>query len=707
MNSLNNDQTETVQFAIGEMDCPDCGSKIENRLRQVHGVESADLNFMTTLLTVRFKKTECEVREIEREVKGLGYSIKRSDSSIPLPANPLSNGTLQVTIISLGLALIGLSFSLLPDPFWSVTFLVGAVIVGGYSIGKKGLLAIFQGSMDMNVLMTIAVLGAIVLKDYLEAASVVILFSLAQWLESFSVDQTRKAIRMLIEVSPTQARIRTGDLDKLVNVEGVKSGERVIVHPEEKIPFDGVITKGHTSVNQASITGESEPVDKQEGESVYAGTFNLQGTIEIVVTHPWRESRMAKIMHMVEEASSRKASSQRFFEKFSSYYTPVVVTMAFIMATIPPILLSESWTVWFYRALVLIVIACPCALIISTPVTVVSALSAAARQGILIKGGIFLEELGRIKCFVFDKTGTLTTGVAEVKEVIPILGSRRELIQIAASLERDSKHPIGEAIVRYAVQEKISQLPVSDFQTIFGMGVCGTVSGASWSIGNHRFFEDKKLCSDQIESLLIPLEAKGNTTVMIGNDQGVIGIIALSDTLRPEAWKGIQELRKEGVERISMMTGDNKTNAAIIASQIHLDEFEAEVLPDEKAEKIGHLRKKFLRVAMVGDGINDAPALAAATVGIAIGEKGTEVAMETADVVLMSNNLLKLAFSVKLGRETLRLIRENLILSIGIKALFLILAVAGFSTLWMAVAADMGVSILVIANGMRIGLLHE
>lgn len=698
--------TETVQFTIGDMDCPDCGLKIENQIRHVIGVEAADLNFMTTLLTVRFQTSQCEIRKIEEEVKNLGYSIKKSDLFLNLPPIPVLNRPLLLTIGALVLTLTGLILSFLVPSHWSIPIYLAAIGVGGYAIARKGFLGLRQGILDMNVLMTIAVLGAVALKDYLESASVVILFSFAQWLETYSVNQSRHAIRQLIDATPTQARVQMGETQRLVNVDQVKAGETVIVRPGEKIPFDGLIIKGRSSINQATMTGESLPVDKKENDTVYAGTLNLQGTIEMTVSHPWKESRMARIIHMVEEAASRKASSQRYFETFSSYYTPIIITLAFFIAVIPPFFLNGSWSIWFYRALVLVVIACPCALIISTPVTVISALSTAARHGILIKGGIFLEELGRIKSFVFDKTGTLTTGVAEVREIIPLSGSARDLLQIAASLEKESKHPVGEAIVRYAEQEKISLLPVSEFQLMSGMGVTGTVSGLSWTIGNHRFFEEKKLCSDKLESFLIPLESKGNTTILIGSEQGVIGIIALADTLRQDAAEGITKLRKEGVEMISMMTGDNKTNASIIASKIRLDEFQAEVLPDEKADRVGELRKKFHRVAMVGDGINDAPALAAATVGIAIGEKGADVAMETADVVLMSSNLLKLAFAVKLGKETLRLIQQNLILSIGIKALFLALAILGISTLWMAVAADMGVSLLVIANGMRVTLLR-
>ncbi|MFI5303877.1 MAG: heavy metal translocating P-type ATPase [Nitrospiria bacterium] len=699
-------ESRTVHFSIGEMDCPDCGFKIEKRIRQVNGVEAADVNFLTTLLTVKYHPSNIEIRTIEQEVEKLGYSIKKSDSFSGLPTFHFLNKPLFLTVGSLILTMIGFFYSFIPSSNVAIPIYLAAIGLGGYPIARKGMLSIRQWIVDMNVLMTLAILGAMILGDYLESASVVVLFSFAQWLETYSVDQSRKAIRKLIDVTPTQATVRREDLDHIVRVDQVNPGETVVVRPGEKIPFDGKILKGKSSVNQASMTGESSPVDRNVNDEVFAGTLNLQGTLEIEVSHSWKESRMARILHMVEEAASRKASAQRFFEMFSVYYTPVIIMLAFLIAFIPPIFMSESWAVWFYRGLVLVVIACPCALIISTPVTVISGLSTAARHGVLIKGGLFLEELGRIKSFVFDKTGTLTTGMSEVTEVLPLSGSSRQVVQVAASLEKDSKHPIGEAIVRYANQEKIPCIQVSEFQSFPGFGVTGIVSGQTWIIGNHKFIEEKKLCSERIETFLRPLELKGNTSVLIGNEKEVVGIISLSDSLRPEAEEGLKGLRLEGIENISMITGDNQPNAAMIASKLNLDSYHAEILPDEKANMIGQLRKRFNKVAMVGDGINDAPALAAATVGIAMGERGTDVSLETADVVLMADNLLKLSFAVRLGKGTLRLIQQNLFLSVGIKALFLVLAISGLSTLWMAVAADTGVSLLVIANGMRVTLIR-
>ncbi|MBI1819576.1 MAG: cadmium-translocating P-type ATPase [Nitrospirae bacterium] len=699
-------ETRTLRVSVGDMDCPDCGLKIEKRLRQLSGVETAEVNFMTTLLTVNYQPSEIKPRSIEQEVENLGFSVIG-------PNRTIQNQTVQFlkkrhhSIATCGLLVcLGFLSSLLFFPPLSNVFYFSAILLGGYSFAAKAFYSARHWILDMNVLMSLAVLGAVLLGDHLEAASIVFLFSFAQWLETYSVDRSRKTIRQMIDFTPAEASVRRGGLDQRVEAGQVRVGERVMVRPGEKIPFDGKIVKGFSSVNQASMTGESLPVDKKENDQVYAGTLNLQGSLEIEVTHLWKESRMARIIHMVEEASGRKAQSQRFVDVFAKYYTPAVIGFAFLAAVIPALFLQGDLNAWFYRALVLVVIACPCALVISTPVTIISGLSTAAREGILIKGGLFLEELGRIKTFVFDKTGTLTAGNAEVKGVYPLAGTPFSIIQTAASIEKYAKHPVAEAIVAYATREKTGLTAVHDFQALPGLGGTGQIEGQSWFVGNHRYFEERGLCSKQIEETLFPLESQGYTSVLVGNEREVLGIIALSDTLRPETGEALKRLREEGIGTISMVTGDNRMNASAIASQISLDEFHAEILPDEKANMIGRLRKKFDKVAMVGDGINDAPALAAATVGIAMGEKGTEVSMETADMVLMSDNLMKIPFAVRLGKETLKIIKQNVALSIGIKMVFLALAVAGWSTLWMAVAADMGASLLVIGIGMRITFLR-
>ncbi len=711
-------ETRTLRISVGDMDCPDCGFKIEKRLRQLSGVKAAEVNFMTTFLTVHYQPSEIKPRSIEKEVENLGFSVKGPERIFQTqPVEFLSDlwtggskdrkKTYLSTALCALLVLLGFLSSLLSiPPLVGKMFYFSAILLGGYSFAAKSFYSFRHGILDMNVLMSLAVLGAVLLGDNLEAASIVVLFSFAQWLETYSIDRSRKTIRQMVDFAPEKASVRRGGLDQRVAVGQVRAGERVMVRPGEKIPFDGKIVKGFSSVNQASMTGESLPVDKKENDQVYAGTLNLQGSLEIEVTHLWKESRMARIIHMVEEASGRKAPSQRFVDVFAKYYTPAVIGIAFLAAVIPALWLQGDLNAWFYRALVLVVIACPCALVISTPVTIISGLSTAAREGILIKGGLFLEELGRIKTFVFDKTGTLTAGKAEVKGVYPLAGTPFSVIQTAASIEKDASHPVAEAIVAYANREKIGLTAVHDFQALPGLGGTGQIEGQPWFVGNHRYFEERGLCSKRIEETLFPLESQGYTSILVGNEREVLGIIALSDTLRSETGEALKRLREEGIETISMLTGDNRVNASAIASQIRLDEFHAEILPDEKANMIGQLRKKFNKVAMVGDGINDAPALAAATVGIAMGEKGTEVSMETADVVLMSDNLLKIPFAVRLGKETLKIIKQNIALSIGIKMVFLALAISGWSTLWMAVAADMGASLLVIANGMRITLLR-
>ncbi|MFQ6092063.1 MAG: heavy metal translocating P-type ATPase, partial [bacterium] len=460
---------------------------------------------------------------------------------------------------------------------------------------------------------------------------------------------------------------------------------------------------GDSSVNQAPITGESMPVRKQRGDEIFAGSINEKGSLEIEVTRRSQDTTLARIVHMVEEAQAEKAPSQHFVERFASYYTPLVVTTAVLMAALPPLLLGGAFTTWFYRALVLLVIACPCALVISTPVTIVSGLTAAARQGILIKGGVYLENAGALRVIAFDKTGTLTRGIPSVIGIVSVNGqSAADILRIAASVESRSEHPLAEAILRKAGEEGVTIEETGDFQSITGKGAKAEINGEIYYIGNHRLFEEKGLCTPEIDARLDGFEREGKTAVLLGTEREPIGVIAIADELRQNASEAIQHLRQNGIKKVVMLTGDNRGTAQAIAERLHIDQFYAELLPEDKVRIMKQLLKERSRVAMVGDGVNDAPALAIATIGIAMGTAGTDTALETADIALMADDLSKLPLAMKLSRKALHIIKQNIVFALLIKAVFLAMTPIGWATLWMAVFADMGASLMVIFNGLRV-----
>lgn len=556
----------------------------------------------------------------------------------------------------------------------------------------------------MNALMTIAVTGAIAIGEWAEAATVVFLFSLALLLETLSTGRARKAIRSLIDLTPPTARIIRAGIEETIPVQDVQIGEHIVIKPGDRIPLDGDVITGSSSVNQAPITGESKPVEKKKGDRVFAGTINLQGMLEVRVTATSENTTLAHIIHLVEEAQSKRAPAQQFVDKFARIYTPAVLILSVGVATLPTLVLGLPFTEWFYRALVLLVIACPCALVISTPITLVSALTNAARNGILIKGGVFLETLASVRTFVFDKTGTLTDGSVRITDILPVNAlSKREILTIAASLERYSEHHIAGAIVRSAIEEDIpiDNVRIDSFQAITGKGVSAIVNGKRYVIGNHSYCKEEGKCTPAIHPDLDRLESEGKTVLILWDDTEPVSVIGVADELRSNTREAIQLLHDRGVNAIVMLTGDNEKTAREIAQRLGIDEVRARLLPEDKLTAIQELKTK-QKVAMVGDGINDAPALAAADVGIAMGTAGSDTAIETADIALMGDDLTKLAYLKELSRKTVRIIKQNIVLSIGIKLVFLALAIPGYATLWMAIAADEGAALIVIANGLRL-----
>jgi Cd2+/Zn2+-exporting ATPase len=524
-------------------------------------------------------------------------------------------------------------------------------------------------------------------------------------IEGYSFDKARNAIRRLMEITPDVAVVKTQNGDWQVKpIQDIQLNDIILIKPGERIPLDGVIIKGKSSVNQAPITGESIPVEKKEDDTVFAGSINERGSFEFKVTVHKNETLVAKIIRAVQQAQIDRAPTQRFVDTFAKYYTPTMVLIAILMATIPTLVIGEPFYPWFYKSLVLLVIACPCALVISTPVTIVSGLTAAAKAGVLIKGGTYLENGHKLNAIAFDKTGTLTQGRPLVTDIITTSElTENEVLKLAASLELSSEHPVAEAVLQKWNQLNPNEalLTVNEYETIPGCGVVGKIQNHIYFLGNHRFTEEKKVCNERIEGILHNLEQQGKTVIVLGNQDKVLAVLAVMDTLRESSVEAIQSLHRLNI-KTAMITGDNPTTAQTIAQYIGIDDVRANLLPQDKLTAIDDLLKKYDVIGMVGDGINDAPALAKASIGFAMGHGGTDIALETADVVLMEDNLNKLPFFIQLSRRTKYKLMENISISIGIKVVFFILTFLGLSTLWMAVFADMGASLIVVLNGLRL-----
>ncbi|MBX7257346.1 MAG: cadmium-translocating P-type ATPase [Candidatus Hydrogenedentes bacterium] len=588
-----------------------------------------------------------------------------------------------------------------------ILYVVG-IVSGGWFIFPKAWYAARRLRPDMNLLMTVAVIGAVTIGEWFEAAVVTVLFGIALLLESWSVGRARRAISALMDLSPPTAMCvtQTGNTEQKPVAE-VDIGSHVMVRPGERVPLDGVVTKGSTTVNQAPITGESKPVPKEVGDEVFAGSINEEGAFEFRTTKAPADTTIARIIRMVEEAQSRRAPSEQWVEWFARYYTPLMMGLSVLVMIVPPIVFGGAWGTWFYQGLVLLVIACPCALVISTPVSIVAGLSSAARAGVLIKGGIFLEAPARLRAIAMDKTGTLTRGQPEVQMVVPLSGhSAHELLERAAALESQSEHPLARAILRQADAAGVHFAPAEQFQAIKGKGAQGYINGRLYWIGSHRFLHELGEEEDRVHEEAQRLEDAGHSVIVVGNDTHVCGLISVADAVRPEAKDIVLALKDAGIQRVVMLTGDNNGTAEAIAGEVGVDDAEAELLPEDKVEAVQRLVTAFGSVAMVGDGINDAPALAAASVGIAMGAAGTDAALETADIALMSDDLSKLPWLIEHSKRTLRIIRQNIIFALGLKAVFILLSLAGMATLWMAIAADMGASLLVIFNGLRLLRSH-
>jgi Cd2+/Zn2+-exporting ATPase len=709
-----------ITYRIQGLDCAEEVRALKGTVGQLAGIHDLRFDVLNGRMTVVFDPAAVTDAEIRLSVEQAGMKAVSDEE-------PEAEGFWQrrgrlLSCIASGV-LLGTGFlvhAVLHGSVWdaltggaadadhifppvSIALYVASIIAGGWFIAPKALVALRNRRADMNLLMTVAVLGALAIGEWFEAGAVTFLFAFSLVLEGWSVGRARRAIGKLLDLSPLTARYicpHDGDIMEKPVAE-VPVGVTVLVRPGEKVPLDGTITKGSTTINEAPITGESVPAEKHEGDDVFAGTVNEESAFQFAVTKAAADTTLARIVRMVEEAQGRRARSEKWVETFARYYTPAMLALALLVAVLPPLLLG-NWGQWFYQGLVILVIACPCALVISTPVTIVAGLASAARAGVLIKGGVYLEAPARLRAVALDKTGTLTYGAPEVQGVYPFNGhTESEVLARAAALELESGHPIARAVVRAARARTVPFEAGEAVRDVKGKGTEGRIGGKDYWIGSHRFMHEKGAETPDVHRMALEIEDAAHTLVALGSDEHVCGLIAVADGVRDGARDAIRALGDAGVEHVVMLTGDNRATASAVAGQTGIEEFRAELLPDEKVQAVEELTKRYGSVAMVGDGVNDAPAMAASSLAIAMGAAGTDAAIETADIALMSDDVSKIPWLILHSRRTGRIIRQNVVFALGTKAVFMALALTGMATLWMAIAADMGASLLVIFNGLR------
>lgn len=714
-----------IVYRIRGMDCAEEIEALRRTVGRLDGVTSLDFDLLKGTMTLAPGAAPPEDEAVRRAIRAAGLDGERlGDGGARAPESFWTRrGRLVFCVASGLLAAAGFALHAIRHggvahaftagetggehafPAATILLYAAATLTGGWKIFPKAWSSLKRLQPDMNLLMTIAVGGAIAIGQWFEAATVTFLFALALLLESWSVGRARRAIEALLNLSPPVARVvcaHHGDEEERP-VESIAAGEIVAVRPGERIPLDGVVTEGSTTVNQAPITGESAPVPRAPGDEVFAGTINNDGAFRFRVSRAASDTTLARIIRMVEEAQARRAPVEQWVNRFARVYTPAMLVIAIAIAVIPPAVAGGGWMLWLYRGLVMLVIACPCALVISTPVSIVAALTLAARRGVLIKGGAFLEIPAKLKAVALDKTGTLTHGRPEVQAVIPLDGhTREELLATAAGLESFSEHPLARAVLRCATQSGVAPRPATDFRALPGKGAEAVVDGRRFWVGSHRYAHEQGVESETAHKRAAELEDAGHSVLAIGNERHVCGLISVADGIRPEARAAVRALLDAGVSHVVMLTGDNEGTAAAVAAEAGVTEYLSEMLPEDKIREVRSLVQSHGVVAMVGDGVNDAPAMAAATLGIAMGGAGTDAAIETADVTLMADDLGRVPWLIRHSRRTMRVIRQNVVFALGIKAAFMLLAAGGMATLWMAIAADMGASLLVIFNGLRL-----
>lgn len=690
-------------YRLQGLSCTNCAAKFERNIRDIDSVEDVQVNFGASKVTVQ---GEASIEQLERAGAFDGIKVyperERQIEQKESFWKKRENVTAMISVIFIVVGYI-LYFQLgEKNPLTVGTFGL-AIIIGGFDLFKVGLKNLTKLEFDMKTLMTIAIIGAAIIGEWAEGAVVVFLFALSEALEGYSIDKARQSIRSLMDIAPNRATIRRGNQTIEIDVEDVQINDIMIIKPGEKIAMDGEVVKGESSISQAAITGESIPVHKITGDEVFAGTINEEGSLEVRVTKHVEDTTIAKIIHLVEEAQAERAPSQQFVDKFAKYYTPAIMLVALLVAVVPPLFFGGEWSTWVYSGLAVLVVGCPCALVISTPVAIVTAIGNAANKGVLIKGGIHLEELGKLNVIAFDKTGTLTEGKPEVTDVINLSEiSTNEILGISKAIEAFSQHPLASAIIRKAEKENVDTYAADNFQSITGKGAKATVNNTVYFIGNPRLFEEMTSISSDTKQQIKELQKQGKTVMLLGTGQEIIGLIAVADQVRKSSLSIIEKLKNIGIKKTVMLTGDNQAAGSAIGKQLGLSETKAELLPQDKLEVIKSLQDNYGRVAMVGDGVNDAPALASATVGIAMGGAGTDTALETADVALMADDLEKLPYTIALSRKAMNVIKQNVSFSLAIKLIALLLVIPGWLTLWIAIFSDVGATVLVVLNSLRL-----
>lgn len=733
-------------YRLTGLTCTDCAAQFEQKLKEYPGVRDAKVNFGASKVTIMGDAPSAEV------IKQLGAfdNIKVDETALKGPASDKTEQspwwTEPITVLTalsgvmavaayLLQTLVARSVIAAPEPLIIGLYLL-ATLTGGWRTGKLGLRNLTRLQFDMNTLMTVAVIGAISIGFWEEAAVVAFLFGISETLEEYSIEKARQSLRSLFDLAPREARIIRDGQEQTLPVDDIRVGDLMLVRPGEKIAMDGIIEQSSSSINEAAVTGESIPVEKEGGDKVFAGSINGEGALRIKVTKLARDTTLAKIIELVEEAQEQRAPSQAFVDRFARYYTPAVMVAATLIAVVPPLVFEGDWQEWIYRGLALLIIACPCALVVSTPVAIVTAIGNAARNGVLIKGGVHLENLGGIQAIAFDKTGTLTEGRPRVTDIDllfrPIGGGSysvltdarvavrdhgtfeadhatstgerdtEELLSILAGIESQSEHPLAEAIVTELKTRGIAPVDVTGFRAIPGKGAKAAHNGETYYVGSLRLFRELGVKVAQSRGILEQRQDEGKTTVLFGSASGVLAVVALADAVRETSRRAISELKRAGLTTTIMLTGDNVATARAVAGEVGIDEYRAELLPEDKVRAVKELREQHERVAMVGDGVNDAPALATATTGIAMGGAGTDTAIETADIVLMADDLSKLPYGVRLSRGALAIIKQNIGFSLIIKAIAVLLVFPGWLTLWLAILSDTGATVLVVLNSLRL-----
>jgi len=697
---------DKIDLYVANLDCDHDAAAIERGMTNTPGLIDLRVYPKSAKVSLTFDPAVIQNDNLKAKLAAIGFPPQEG-MALPEQPKPLRNPKVITSLISGFLLLAGwiLGLSSVPEAV-SVIVLTASIVIGGYYFGREayeGL--IFDRRVGVELLMSVAAIAAALMGQPVEAAMLVFLYSISEAAEGYTEEKTRSSVKSLMDLAPKTAILLRDGEEMEIPAEQLVAGDFFVVFPGQSIPTDGIIISGYTSVNQAPITGESLPVEKKPGDAVLAASLNGEGAIEVQATRSFVDNSLSRIIHLVEEAQERKSQSQRFIERFGNRYSPFVLIMSFLIAAVPPLIFDGEWEVWIGRAIVFLVAAAPCALVISIPVTMVATLGTAARKGVLIKGSKYVEELARIKVIALDKTGTITKGEPEVAEVLVLIQDKineNELIALAAGIERRSEHPLARAIVQYAADKGIEPADVAGLQSLTGIGAQGLWGDKLVYIGNESLYKDALNTGTVIDiEDLKRLEQKGQSVVLIGDSQSVWGLIALSDKIRPSSVRAIEGLHAQDIDQIIMLTGDNAQTAQAIAQETQVDEYYARLLPEEKVDKVRELAAKYQHVAMVGDGVNDAPALAEASVGVAMGAAGTDVALETADVALMADDLMKLVYALDISKRNQTIVRQNLFLSILIISVLSIGAVLGLLTLPMAVIGHEVSEIFVIGNGMR------